>query len=127
MKSKDVHILGDLEQSVMDYMWSCKNASVRDVMYEVKKERKAAYTTVMTVMDRLYKKKLLKRKSKGNAYMYSAATTKDSFYKNTAGDMMKSLLMQCGDVAIAQFVNAVDEISPEKLQELKDLLEKKDA
>ena len=46
--------LGRLEREVMDVVWSSDEHTVKDVQGRL--PRKAAYTTVMTTLDRLYKK-----------------------------------------------------------------------
>ncbi|MFT3859795.1 BlaI/MecI/CopY family transcriptional regulator [Micropruina sp.] len=64
-------VFGDLEQAVMDVLWASPTAmSVRDVQGALAKERDLAYTTVMTVMDRLAKKGQLNRELDGRAWMY---------------------------------------------------------
>ena len=64
-------VFGDLEQAVMDVLWNSPAAlSVRDVQAELAGERALAYTTVMTVMDRLAKKGQLARELDGRAWRY---------------------------------------------------------
>jgi predicted transcriptional regulator len=67
-------VFGDLEQAVMDVLWASPAAmSVRDVQAALAPQRELAYTTVMTVMDRLAKKGQLTRELDGRAWMYRAA------------------------------------------------------
>ena len=62
---------GELEQAVMGILWSRPDAlSVRDVHEHLSGERDLAYTTVMTVLDRLAKKKLVVRTLVGRAWLY---------------------------------------------------------
>jgi predicted transcriptional regulator len=64
--------LGTLEREVMDIVWAASaEASVREVHEQLR--RTVAYTTVMTTLDRLYKKGLLARSRDGKAYRYSPA------------------------------------------------------
>ncbi len=64
-------VFGDLEQAVMDVLWATPAAmSVRDVQGKLAPQRVLAYTTVMTVMDRLAKKGQLTRELDGRAWMY---------------------------------------------------------
>ena len=64
-------VFGDLEQAVMDVLWASSAAlSVRDVQAALAPSRELAYTTVMTVMDRLAKKGQLTRELDGRAWMY---------------------------------------------------------
>lgn len=63
--------LGRLERRVMEVAWrSERPLTVHDVHDVI--DRTVAYTTVMTTLDRLYKKGLLSREQAGRAYVYSA-------------------------------------------------------
>ncbi|MBK8447365.1 MAG: BlaI/MecI/CopY family transcriptional regulator [Micropruina sp.] len=64
-------VFGDLEQAVMEVLWANPTAmSVRDVQAALGRDRELAYTTVMTVMDRLAKKGQLQRELNGRAWQY---------------------------------------------------------
>jgi len=65
--------LGSLERDVMNLAWSQPEVSVRDVCQRL--GASVAYTTVMTTMDRLFKKGLLLRRKMGRAFVYRAAAT----------------------------------------------------
>jgi predicted transcriptional regulator len=65
--------LGALERDVMAFAWSRSEISVRDACARL--GAGVAYTTVMTTMDRLYKKGLLLRRKVGRAFVYRAAAT----------------------------------------------------
>jgi predicted transcriptional regulator len=57
-----VHGFGELEATIMDRLWSRDApATVRDVLNDLRRRREIAYTTVLTVMDNLYKKGWLRR------------------------------------------------------------------
>ncbi|GAA4117364.1 BlaI/MecI/CopY family transcriptional regulator [Knoellia locipacati] len=85
--------LGDLERSVMEQLWDSAGrrpdgASVRDVLEALPGERGLAYTTVMTVLDRLSKKGLVTRERDGRAWRYTPAGTRETL---TAETMRASL------------------------------------
>lgn len=70
--------LGKLERQVMDVVWrAASDLSVREVHGQMRKT--VAYTTVMTTLDRLYKKGLLARAKEGKAYRYSPAMPAHEF------------------------------------------------
>ncbi len=69
--------LGELEQAVMGILWSRPEwLSVRDVHELLKADRDLAYTTVMTVLDRLAKKGLATRQLEGRAWLYRPTRTR---------------------------------------------------
>ena len=57
----------------MKVVWRTDEATVRDVYEALQETRPVAYTTVMTTLDRLYKKGLVHRKRDGRAFIYTAA------------------------------------------------------
>jgi len=71
---------GELEAAVMDAVWSADQpVTVREVMESISvtsPRNQPAYTTVMTVLDRLHRKGSVEREERGRAYHYVAATTK---------------------------------------------------
>lgn len=80
---------GELEATVMDRMWNAQEPrSVRDLMEELQQERTIAYTTVMTVLERLFRKGMLTRVEQNRAYLYTAVHTRADF---TAGLMAETL------------------------------------
>lgn len=88
--------LGDLEQAIMNHLWDtpapqADGFTVRDVHETLGADRDIAYTTVMTVMDRLSRKEFLARTKQGRAYVYRAATSREDFVarlmRETLGDL----------------------------------------
>jgi predicted transcriptional regulator len=67
------YMLTDLEMKLMNKIWAAKGeVTVSDVHYDMLSERRIAYTTVKTVMDRLVNKKILARRDKQGTYHYKA-------------------------------------------------------
>lgn len=113
--------LGELEQAIMEVVWRFGTASGRDVFSALTRKRDLAYTTVMTVMNRLVDKGILDRKENGKQYHYRARFCREEYDKRASGRIIRGLIRSFGDLAIAQFVDTLDETDPEKLR----FLEKK--
>lgn len=122
--SQSLHLLGSLEKEIMEVCWHVSHATVRDVMNAIQRKRPIAYTTVMTVMDRLYKKGVLKRTVAEHAYRYRPAHDRASFARRAAANVAKSFIAQFGDVGIAQFMDVLEDIDPKKLRALRDKIQK---
>src|SRR5690349_15967243 len=75
--------LGPLEIAVMDILWDCGECNVHDVVPRL--NRTLAYTTVMTTLDRLYKKGLLNRRKWERAFLYSPRWTRTEWDRLRAG------------------------------------------
>lgn len=70
-------ILGELETRIMEMLWQQGNpASVREVHENLLSEKNLAYTTVMTVLDRLAKKGVVRRERAGRAWLYTAGRSR---------------------------------------------------
>jgi BlaI family transcriptional regulator, penicillinase repressor len=70
------------ELEIMKIVWRLENATVRDVYETLLEQRRIAYTTVMTMMKILEKKRYLKRRIKDRAYVYQPARPKDQVIKS---------------------------------------------
>src|SRR3954447_8046029 len=71
--------LGGLERRVMEHLWADEGerwSTVREVHEELAREREIAYTTVMTVLQRLAKKRLVLEAREGRAYLYRATSSR---------------------------------------------------
>jgi len=118
--------LGKLERQVLNETWDRAEVSVRDVYLAF--EEKIAYTTLMTTLDRLYKKRLLERRKDGRAFLYSPAVTREEFEHGIREDVIDGLL---GDGAegvqpvLACIVETVSERDRELLDELERLIKEK--
>jgi predicted transcriptional regulator len=101
--------LGTLERDVMDVLWGRADLSVRDVQLHL--NRPIAYTTVMTTLDRLFKKGLLERRQMGRAFMYSAALTRADLQAQIAGRVLEGLFRARDAEPMPLLSNLVDSVS----------------
>jgi predicted transcriptional regulator len=118
--------LGTLERDVMTIAWTRGEVSVRDVCAQL--DSSVAYTTVMTTMDRLFKKRLLGRRKVGRAFVYRAAATREELESAVAGEVMQSLLQGHGGgplPLLSSLVDAVSERDRALLDELERLIREK--
>lgn len=91
-----VAVLGELETEIMRVLWATHEPlTVRAVFEELSTQRQLAYTTVMTVLDRLAKKGKVERRQLGRAWLYRPAMTHSSMVTQE----MSSLLHDAGDEA----------------------------
>lgn len=116
--------LGSLEAQVMDRLWSRGRATVREVMRDLSRSRRLAYTTVMTIMSRLHQKGLLSRARDGKTYVYAPALSREEFRQRLSRDIVRGLVAEFGDVALAQFVAALDRVDESHLRQLRRVAER---
>jgi predicted transcriptional regulator len=99
--------LGELERSVMEVLWDRgEPCVVRDVVRALS-ARDLAYTTVMTVLDRLAKKGVVRRQLVGRAWRYEAASSREDYI----AQLMLDALDLTGDrsAALTRFAMSVSE------------------
>ena len=118
--------LGGLEQQIMDIVWENKSCSARDVLTKIEKDKKLAYTTVATILQRLYDKGLLNRKENVAGHIYSPKVSREKYTKNVAQSFLKSFINSFGDTAIASFADSIDKLPDEKRKYFLNLLDEYD-
>jgi predicted transcriptional regulator len=111
--------LGSLERELMEMLWSRSEASVRDVMAQL--PRPLAYTTVMTTLDRLYKKGLLVRHKAQRAFVYSPRLTRSEWERHRASHLLIGFLSgprPSRELLLSCLLDAVGTHDPALLDEL---------
>jgi len=108
----------------MEQLWAAPSAAltVREVHERLATTRELAYTTVMTVLDRLAKKQLTERERDGKAWRYRAAAPREEL----AADLMRDALDQAGDRREA-LVRFVGQVSDEEAALLREALSRLDS
>ena len=94
---------GELESAIMQWLWDHREpATVREVHTALHERRGIAYTTVLTVMDNLYKKGWLRREPAGRAHRYQPVASREQY----GVKLMREALDSSGDreAALMQFV-----------------------
>lgn len=102
----------------MDVMWSRGESNVRDVAENL--ERPLAYTTVMTTLDRLFKKGMLERRKSDRAFLYSPRLSRKDWERQRAGELVagflagpkpsSELLISCFLDEVGRDANLLDEL-----------------
>ena len=114
---------GELESAVMTAIWDAPEpVTVRQVMAEVGRQSSSgppAYTTIMTVMERLLKKGLLGRAASGRAHLYSPTKSRE---EHTATLMAEALGTSPNRATTLQFFAA--ELSAAERSRMKDMLDR---
>ena len=118
--------LGKLERQVLDQAWDRGEVSVRDIFLAF--EERIAYTTLMTTLDRLYKKRLLDRRKDGRAFLYTPTVSQQEFEHGIREDVIDGLLghgAQAVQPVLACIVDTVSDHDRELLDELERLIREK--
>lgn len=110
--------LGDLERAVMDVLWdtpsgTSEGVTVREVV-DALAGRELAYTTVLTVLDRLAGKSMVRREREGRAWRYRAAASREAHIAQLMLDALD--LGGSRDAALVRFARSVTGTEAEVLR-----------
>lgn len=109
-------VLGDLEARLMEVLWEHGQGSVQEVCSRLGYDPN--YYTIITVLNRLVDKGLLRRRKVDRAYVYRAAVSRDEFLRQVARQVLNGLLVDFGELAVVQFGEALGELDPELRERL---------
>ncbi|GAB3196671.1 BlaI/MecI/CopY family transcriptional regulator [Nocardioides hungaricus] len=103
-----MRVLGQLEAAVMQRLWDADGPiSVREVLEDLQRDRALAYTTVMTVMDNLHGKDLVRRHKEGRAYVYEPTMSREEHTAALLGDVLSASSDR--SAALLHFVGQLDD------------------
>lgn len=108
--------LGQLEAKIMQRIWEWdRPVKVRDVLADLQTEKPVAYTTVMTVMDTLFRKGLLQRELEGRAYSYRPSHTREQY----TARYMEEVMSDGGDLetTLLHFVEQLPAVEVARLRD----------
>jgi len=117
--------LGPLEQRLLEMLWERGNATVRELVAGPTAD--LAYTTVMTTLDRLFKKNLLSREAEGRAFRYTPRFTREELHREAAGEAFRQLLnaSPASSLPLSYLVEIVTERDAQLLDDLRQLVDAK--
>lgn len=119
-----IDALGELQKQVMETVWSLGEATVSQVRDALDRDPPPAYTTVLSVMQKLEKAGWLKHRSEGRAYVYLPTRSRDEAGANTLRTFIDRVFR--GD-PLLMFQHLLDDedLSPEELAELRKMIDRK--
>src|ERR1700733_3398060 len=118
--------MGHLELTVMDTLWEHGKGNVHDVLRWV--DRPLAYNTVMTTLDRLYKKGLLDRTKRERAYFYAPRLSRLEWQQKKAEDLLSGFLSgphPASELLVSCLVDAVEKHDTALLDDLEEKIRRK--
>lgn len=118
-------VFGELEAQIMEAVWTLGEATVQDVVDHL--EGDYNYKTIMTVMNRLVDKRVLTRRRESRAFLYTARESRNEFLRRVSRRIVEGLIQDFGEVALAQFVGAVDDVDPRQLEALEKMIRERTA
>ncbi len=121
-RKRSLSPLGETEMEVLHHVWELGSATVAEVHERILRERKVAYTTVMTVMKKLSDKAFLRFERDGATYVYSAARSPDDVRDSLLQALLQKVF-QGSSAALVQTLVRREDISPEEHEEIRRMVE----
>ncbi|HUO24567.1 MAG TPA: BlaI/MecI/CopY family transcriptional regulator [Candidatus Aquilonibacter sp.] len=114
-----------MEQRLLEALWNRGSATVRELI--ASDYRDLAYTTVMTTLDRLFKKRVLERKFEGRAFRYTPRFSRQELHQETASHALRQFLdaSPASTLPLSFLVEVLGERDAKLLDELRELVEAK--
>ncbi len=122
MKRKSLTPLGETEMEVLHHVWDLDRATVAEVQARILRERKVAYTTVMTVMKKLADKGYLQYEKDGATYIYSAARSSEEVQRSLVDDLVNKVF-RGSSLALVQTLVRHEDLTDEERRDIKQLIE----
>ncbi|HYP41239.1 MAG TPA: BlaI/MecI/CopY family transcriptional regulator [Chloroflexia bacterium] len=111
-------VLGPLECEIMEIVWAQGPTTVSVVHKNLREKKEIAYTTVMTTMSRLAKKRLLTQDTSNSTYIYGPALARQDFERYVVKGIINGLMEDYGESVVDYFVECVNERGPSSKEHL---------
>jgi len=98
--------LAPLELDCMNTLWPMGEATVREIRDRLAERRARAYTTIMTIMDRLARKGVVERRKTGRAYVYRPRLSAEEARAQALAQVLDSFFAGSKEALLAQLGNA---------------------
>jgi len=116
--------LPDLERLAMEQVWERGEATVRDVLDGLnagRPEAPRAYTTVLTIMQRLEARGMVERRRREKSDVYKPVMPREQYLGRRVDAEVSRLVEDFGELALMQFARRVEELDPERREALRRL------
>jgi BlaI family penicillinase repressor len=124
MTRKPLHEIGDLQRQVMEILWEQDEASVQRVRELLGGERPPAYTTVLSVLQKLEKAGWVGHKKSGRTYIYAPRHSREEEGRTSLGNYIERVFR--GDpLKMFQHLLADERLGDDELAELRRMIDAK--
>lgn len=115
----------ELERPLMDILWAKGPMKGKDLHEEIRRKRDIAYTTALTVLDRLSKKGLIKKDRRLGAILFTPAISRQAYESAVTGGLIRKAFEMSPGLAVSAFAEMFSKMPKEDIDRLEKLLEEK--
>jgi len=125
-KKKGISSLSDeLGLPLMNILWTRGAMKGRDLYEEIRLTKNIAYTTALTVLDRLSKKGFIKKDRRSGVILFSARISKETYTSTITGNLVQQAFEMSPDLAVSAFADHFSKMSESDMAKLEELLHEK--
>jgi BlaI family penicillinase repressor len=115
----------ELERPLMEILWTKGPIRGRDLYEEIRRKKDIAYTTALTVLDRLSKKGLIKKDRKSGSILFTPALSRQAYESKVTESFVQRAFDVSPDLAISAFAEVISKMPKEDSDRLEKLLDEK--
>ena len=124
LEEKLLDDLGELQRAVMEQVWELGEASVHQVRKKLSNQKKLAYTTILTALQKLEKAGWLEHRNEGKTYFYLPTRTRDEAGAKSVRKFMERMFD--GDALLMfQHLMRQSKLNDDELKELRKMIDEK--
>ncbi|MCM3444479.1 BlaI/MecI/CopY family transcriptional regulator [Metabacillus halosaccharovorans] len=101
---------GPLESKIMEILWEGSEMSIRDVQQRLEIEKAINFNTVSTVMNRLVKKEILKKRVQGRTSLFKPIKKKEQFLEEQSRKITENIMDEFGELIINHILESLEDI-----------------
>ena len=124
MTEAHLPIPNPVELQILQVLWDRGSATVREVHEVLSRDRTLAYTSVLSMLQYMERKGLVSHEQDGRAYRYEATRGRRPTLRRLTADLIERAFGGAPTLLLQQTIEDED-ISPEELRELKQLIDRK--
>ncbi|MBI2484831.1 BlaI/MecI/CopY family transcriptional regulator [Candidatus Uhrbacteria bacterium] len=110
---------GELEAKIMDHLWQEGPCSITCVKRALSSHRAYSFNTIMTVLNRLCAKGIVRKKKRGHTTWFEPVKAKEEFLSGVANLLVRLFVGKHSPLAMPHFLDALDHLSPSDRKELR--------
>jgi predicted transcriptional regulator len=115
----------ELEAPLMEILWTKGSMKGRDLFGEIRREKDIAYTTALTVLDRLSKKGFIKKDRKSGTILFTPLISRNAYESAVTENFVQKAFEMSPDLAVSAFADVFSRMPKGNIDRLEKLLEEK--
>ena len=120
----DLSDFGSLQLRVLEMLWKRGRASAGELWEDWPEQPRPAYTTVLSALQKLYKRKVARRRKQGRAHSYTPCIDRECFHKRYVSEVRRKVFGGSASAIVAALFDG-EEISAAELEEIRRFLRRK--